>query len=95
MVAGDLTFTYSMEYQGERSATAATINHLGGKQLKIANNITFDIGTRQLFHIGETNIAIRLLMRNIFDEKAWHAPSPDILFPKHRRSVLAVASVDF
>lgn len=91
----DVTFTITAEHLGSRPATAATIGHLGNAQLMLPSATTFDIGTRHTLKLGGTDIMVRILARNIFDTAAWHVPSPDVLLPKHRRSALVVAAVDF
>jgi len=56
---------------------------------------TLDLGTRQLVALGKTAISVRMLVRNVFDAKGWQVVSADALMPRHRRSLLIVASVDF
>ncbi len=92
---GNVTFTASAEYKGSNPATAATIDHLGGRQLMVPDFLSIDLGARQAFNIGKTAVSLRVLMQNIFDTGGWHVPAPDVLLPKYRRGVLAVVSVDF
>jgi hypothetical protein len=92
---GDLALTATVEHLGSRPATAADIGHLGGKQLMLPSLTTLDLGTRQLVSAGKSAISVRMLLRNVFDAKAWQVVAADALMPRHRRSVLIVASVDF
>jgi iron complex outermembrane receptor protein len=92
---GALTLTATVEHLGSRPATAAQIGHLGDTQLMLPSATMFDLGTRQMITLGKTNIGVRMLVRNVFDVEAWHVSAADVLLPKHRRSALIVASVDF
>ncbi|MCB2061964.1 MAG: TonB-dependent receptor [Novosphingobium sp.] len=92
---GALSLTASVEHLGARPATATEFDHLGGKQLMLPSVTTLDLGTRNVVPVGKTTLGVRMLLRNLFDAKAWHASSPDVLFTRHRRSVLIVASLDF
>lgn len=92
---GATTLTATLEHLGDRPATATQFAHLGGKQLMLPSVTTLDLGTRNVVPIGKTVLGVRMIVRNVFDAKSWHAPSPDVLFQRHRRSVLIVASVDF
>ncbi|MCB2046801.1 MAG: TonB-dependent receptor [Novosphingobium sp.] len=92
---GATTFTASVEHLGARPATATEFAHLGGKQLMLPSVTTLDLGSRHVIPVGPTTLGVRMLVRNLFDAKAWHVPSPDVLFTRHRRSLLIVASLDF
>ncbi len=92
---GDTTLTASVEHLGSRPATATQFAHLGGNQLMLKPVTTLDLGTRNLVPIGKTTLSVRMNVRNVFDTKAWHAPQPDVLLQRHRRSLLIVASVNF
>lgn len=92
---GKLVLTGSFEYKGSAPATAAPIAHLGGRQLMVDPFWTMDLGTRQTIQINKTTIAVRMLVRDIFDKAGWHVTAPDVLFPTHRRSLLINATVDF
>lgn len=92
---GELTLTGTVEYMSSRPATSAPIAHLGGKQLMIPSFVTFDVGTRQVFNLKHTVLALRVLVKNVTDKKAWHTPAPDVLLPMHRRSFMAILSADF
>lgn len=92
---GALTLTASVDHLGARPATATQFDHLGVKQLMVPSVTTLDLGSRHVVPLGKTTIGVRMLLRNVFDAKAWQVPSPDVLFARHRRSLLIVASVDF
>lgn len=92
---GDLALTATVEHLGSRPATAANIAHLGGRQLMLPSVTTLDLGTRNLVMVGKTAVSVRMVARNLFDAKAWQVVAADALMPRHRRSLLVVASVDF
>lgn len=92
---GNLVLTGSFEYKGSAPATAAPIAHLGNRQLMVEPFWTIDLGTRQTIQINKTALAVRILVRDIFDKAGWHVSAPDVMFPTQRRSVLVSASVDF
>ena len=92
---GDLALTATVEHLGSRPATAAEIGHLGGRQLMLQSFTTLDLGTRQLIAVGKSAVSVRMLVRNVTDTKAWQVVAADALMPRHRRSLLIVASVDF
>jgi iron complex outermembrane receptor protein len=92
---GELALTATVEHLGSRPATAAEIGHLGGKQLMLPSLTTLDLGTRQLIKTGKSAISVRMLVRNVFDAKAWQVVAADALMPRHRRSLMITASVDF
>ena len=95
LLPGDLALTAAVEHLGSRPVTAAEVAHLGNKQLMLPSLTTLDLGTRQLVAIGKTAISVRMLVRNVFDAKGWQVVAADALMPRHRRSLLIVASVDF
>ncbi|MBV1917259.1 MAG: TonB-dependent receptor [Sphingomonadaceae bacterium] len=92
----DLTLTASIEYEGARPATSKTFDRLDGDQKMLPSVMVVNLGTRHLIHIDDkTNIGVRILVQNVFDDAAWYVAAPDVLTPKKRRSVLVVASLDF
>lgn len=95
LLPGDLALTATVEHLGSRPVTAAEVSHLGNKQLMLPSLTTLDLGTRQLVALGKTAISVRMLVRNVFDAKGWQVVAADALMPRHRRSLLIVASVDF
>jgi iron complex outermembrane receptor protein len=92
---GDLALTASLEHLGSRPATAAEVDHLGNRQLMVPSATSLDLGTRQLVSLGKSAISVRMIVRNVTDTKAWQVVAADALMPRHRRSLLIVASADF
>jgi hypothetical protein len=92
---GALTLTATVEHLGKRAATAAGFARLDGKQVMLPSVTSLDLGTRHYVRFGKTDIGVRIIARNVLDAKSWHVPSADVLLPRHRRSAMVVASVDF
>jgi len=92
---GDLALTASLEHIGSRPATAAEVGHLGNRQLMVPSATSLDLGTRQLVSLDKSAISVRMIVRNVTDTKAWQVVAADALMPRHRRSLLIVASADF
>ena len=92
---GDLTFTAGLHYEGSRAASGSPIDHLGGKQLMLPGTFDMDAGIRQVWHLRKTDISLRVLLRNLFDEGAWNVVAPDVLMIKDRRSFIGTLTVDF
>jgi len=92
---GNLTLTGSLKYKSNRAVTSRPIEHLGGKQASIPSEIKVDLGTRQVFDVGDTKVGLRLIWRNVFDNASWYIGAPDVIFPDLRRSFMAILSVDF
>ena len=92
---GDLVLTGGFEYRGRKPATAAPIDHLGGRQLMTDPFWTLDLGTRQTIRINKTTLAVRMIVRDIFDDAEWHPVAPDVVVPTLRRSLLINATIDF
>ncbi|MBL4801571.1 MAG: TonB-dependent receptor [Emcibacter sp.] len=66
-----LSFNTSVVHSGKRAASAQSYDDLGGQQVFVDPYTTVDIGVLYSFMTGKTPMSLRLLVSNVFNEKAW------------------------
>jgi iron complex outermembrane receptor protein len=76
-IFGGLTLTAAMLHDSRRALSAAPYAELGGHQLMLPAQTTFDLGARQNFTIGKTSLSYRITVSNIFDKRAWKIIAPN------------------
>jgi iron complex outermembrane receptor protein len=76
-ILGGLTFTAAMLHDGRRALSAAPYAELGGRQLMLPAQTTFDLGARQNFAIGKTSLSYRITVSNILDKRSWKVIAPN------------------
>jgi len=90
-----LVLTGGLHYTGKRAVTSRPMDHLGGKQLMLPGWVSVDVGVRHRFKLGNMDVSLRGVVKNLLDEKEWYVVSSDIVFPEDRRRFLGVVVVDF
>jgi iron complex outermembrane receptor protein len=94
-IFGGLTLTAAMLHDSRRALSAQPYAELGGKQLMLPAQTTFDIGARQNFHIGKTSFSYRITIQNIFDKRGWKVIAPNSVQQDDVRRYNIYLYVDF
>jgi iron complex outermembrane receptor protein len=94
-IFGGLTFTFAMLHDNRRVISSAPYAALGGHQLMLPPQTTFDLGARQTFKIGKAVASARLVIGNIFNQRGWKVLAPNSLQPDETRRYNLYLYVDF
>lgn len=80
-------------YLGKRAATA--VRGLDGSQLMVDEKLTFDIGCRYLFRLGNTNVAARAQVLNLTNQFSWEPTGAETMNYSPPRRFRVLLTVDF
>lgn len=90
-----LTPTIAIVYTGRRAAGSRPQAALGGKQLMLPAQLTFDLGLRQQFRIGKIPASFRAVLQNAFDHAGWKVIAGNTLLADERRRLTIFVTADF
>jgi iron complex outermembrane receptor protein len=76
---GGVRLTFSMLHDSRRAVSPEGYASLGGRQLHSPAHTTFDIGARHNFKVGDTPLSVRVVVNNVFNERAWKILAPNTL----------------
>jgi iron complex outermembrane receptor protein len=93
-VAG-LSADFSIQHTGRVAASTLPFAELGGRQLFEPGTTTFDIGARYRFRAGETPMALRVLLANMFDGRSYEIRGSHSFFVRPGRRFSIQLSADF
>jgi iron complex outermembrane receptor protein len=74
---GGVKFTLAMLHDSPKAASAVSYPQFGGRQLFTPAHTTFDIGARHNFKVAGTPMSLRLVVNNVFNERAWKIIAPN------------------
>jgi len=90
-----LSFDLSAAHSGRVAASTRTYSELGGRQLHTDPFTTLDVGARYRTTIGGTQVALRALAANIFDDGGYDVNSSQSFFLRNGRRYSLQLSADF
>ena len=90
-----LSLNGAVVYNARRIASARTYAELGGDQVAIDGFTTFDVGGRYRFKVGGTDLALRVLLLNVTNAKAWKVIAANSYQAADIRRLAVALAADF